>query len=271
MPLLRTLPDMFDADGIDRRNSAALLPCDVWLPNTQVMVARMTSGYDHGFTIAAKGGHNAESHNHNDVGHFVVFRNGNPILIDAGVERYTRKTFSTERYTLWTMQSAFHSLPVINGKMQCNGREFAARSLSFEKAGSTTRFALDIASAYPREARLQSWVREVRLERREDRVVVDDHYSSRKMPESLEWIFMTACRPKVTPYGLRLARRTLPGSCMTGAAMLAYDAKRLNVNIEEVLMEDSLLRSIWGRRLYRIRLQARDPAREDHYRFEITA
>ena len=47
------------------------------------------------------------------MGNVVVFVDGKPVIVDAGVETYTRKTFSAERYTIWTMQSAYHTLPTI--------------------------------------------------------------------------------------------------------------------------------------------------------------
>ena len=37
------------------------------------------TGTADGFYFAAQGGHNAESHNHNDVGNFVVYANGKPV------------------------------------------------------------------------------------------------------------------------------------------------------------------------------------------------
>ena len=43
--------------------------------------------------FAAKGGHNNESHNHNDVGTFSLYYNNTPFIIDAGVGTYTRQTF----------------------------------------------------------------------------------------------------------------------------------------------------------------------------------
>ena len=82
-----------------------------------------------GFYLAAKGGHNAESHNHNDVGNFIVYADGRPVLIDAGVGTYTAKTFSPQRYEIWTMQSAYHNLPTINGFLQKDGRQFRAENV----------------------------------------------------------------------------------------------------------------------------------------------
>ncbi|MBQ8969943.1 MAG: heparinase II/III family protein, partial [Lachnospiraceae bacterium] len=46
---------------------------------------------------------------HNDVGSFTLYKEGKPFLIDLGVETYTKKTFSEDRYEIWTMQSAYHN------------------------------------------------------------------------------------------------------------------------------------------------------------------
>jgi hypothetical protein len=73
---------------------------DVWFDELQVMAAREQAGSAAGFYVSAKGGHNDESHNHNDVGSFVVYLDGKPLLVDPGVETYNIKTFSPQRYEL---------------------------------------------------------------------------------------------------------------------------------------------------------------------------
>ncbi len=65
--------------------------------------------------MAAKGGFNNESHNHNDVGTFSLYVNTIPVILDAGVGTYAKQTFGKDRYTIWTMQSNYHNLPMING------------------------------------------------------------------------------------------------------------------------------------------------------------
>ena len=97
------------------QKAQAPLVRDVFLPEIQVMAARDQGGTAQGLYVAAKGGNNDESHNHNDVGNFVTYIDGKPVLVDVGVETYTRKTFSPQRYEIWTMQSGYHSLPTING------------------------------------------------------------------------------------------------------------------------------------------------------------
>ena len=266
--LLRTLPDLFDSSGLDRKPAKPPLPRDVWLPDTQVMVARSFAGRTTGLTLAAKGGHNAESHNHNDVGHFVLFHDGNPVLVDAGVETYTRKTFSPQRYTLWTMQSAYHNLPTINGVMQQNGREFQARNLCYKATHQTVDFSLDIAPAYPAQAGLTSWVRSLHLDRGE-LMILKDGYQSHRNPKQLEWSFLTPCRPVLKSNGIQLTDRSLPGKRISGTAMLTYDTARMTSRVEPVTITDDRLKAIWGGQLFRIRLQARHPKSTDQYQFEI--
>ena len=124
--LLRALPDLLVAVEVSTAKSVEPLIGEVWFPDLQLMAARTKADSSEGLFLAALGGHNAESHNHNDVGNFVVFADGRPVLIDVGVETYTSKTFSAQRYEIWTMQSAYHNLPKVNGVMQREGREFRA-------------------------------------------------------------------------------------------------------------------------------------------------
>ncbi len=123
---------IFSAAEIAQAEAYAPQPRDTWLPVIEVMAARDQAGSAHGWYVAAKGGHNNESHNHNDIGEFVVYRDGLPLLIDAGVETYSRKTFSPQRYEIWTMQSAYHNLPTIDGVQQAPGEQFAARDVLYQ-------------------------------------------------------------------------------------------------------------------------------------------
>ncbi|MDG0809460.1 heparinase II/III domain-containing protein [Cohnella rhizosphaerae] len=159
------------AHADSRREEAPSPPLvqDGWLPDLQAMTAREREGSTRGLYLAAKGGHNDESHNHNDIGHYVVYADGRPYLIDIGVETYTAKTFSPERYEIWTMQSAYHSLPVVNGFGQKEGRDYRAGEAAYERSETTVRFGLDLAGAYPAEAGVKAWRRSWLFERAEGR------------------------------------------------------------------------------------------------------
>ena len=91
---------------------------------------------------------NGRSHGHNDSGSFIVFHNGEPVIIDPGVEAYTAKTFSPERYTIWTMQSAFHNLPTIGDVMQHEGSPYAASEVKYATSDTAAKILMNLATAY---------------------------------------------------------------------------------------------------------------------------
>src|ERR1019366_4982583 len=148
----RAFRALFQGEEISRAEARDPLVREAWFDGIQVAAARKSAGSTEGFYFAALGGHNAESHNHNDVGNFVVYLNGNPVLIDVGVENYTAKTFSSKRYEIWTMQSAYHNLPTINGVMKPGRRQCEARDVASYKGDGEVEFTEDLASSYLREA-----------------------------------------------------------------------------------------------------------------------
>src|SRR6185437_8395270 len=86
----------------------------------------MTVRGPNGLFLACHGGTNGESHNHNDVGDFIIYKGGRPVIIDVGSGTYTARTFSGHRYDLWFNTSAYHNLPTINGYQQGTGLAYAA-------------------------------------------------------------------------------------------------------------------------------------------------
>ena len=150
-------------DELKKAEGKEALVANFWLPNTEVAGARDQEGSFMGFFFGAKGGFNAESHNHNDIGSCVMYYDGKPALIDLGREEYTAKTFSSRRYEIWTMQSKFHNLPVINGVDQKDGASFKAKNSAFISNAKLATFSTDIAGAYPKEAQVKSWVRSYTL------------------------------------------------------------------------------------------------------------
>ena len=97
------------------------------------------------YGFAAKGGTNAEPHNHNDVGTFIFAKNGRQVICDLGGGRYTRQYFAADtRYTYLETRSGGHNLPIIDGVEQCCGSN--ARALDAEAKDGV--FTLDIAQAY---------------------------------------------------------------------------------------------------------------------------
>ncbi|HUU26815.1 MAG TPA: heparinase II/III family protein [archaeon] len=227
---------------------------DVWLDGIQVMAARSVEGSPQGLYVAAKGGHNAESHNHNDVGNFIVYFNGQPALIDAGVGTYTRKTFSDQRYEIWTMQSAYHNLPTINGVMQKDGREYAAKDVKYQSGGFFAELSLDISGAYPEAAGVKKWTRTVRLLRGKEVRVVES-YSLEKREGDLYLSLMTPCTVNLDKRG-QITLKEAADREQPFSLRILYDMDKLEPELEKMVLDDPRLKSAWGDSLTRIVLRA---------------
>jgi hypothetical protein len=98
--------------------------------------------------VALKGGHNAEHHNHNDVGSYVVALAGGTPLLDPGAEVYTARTFSSRRYDSKVLNSFAHPVPLIGGKLQRAGRQAAGKILKAEFTEKEDILSLDLKSVY---------------------------------------------------------------------------------------------------------------------------
>jgi hypothetical protein len=257
----RNLPALFNLNEIRKAPRAEALVRDVWLPGIQVMAARQKGGSAEGLYLAAQGGHNAESHNHNDVGNFMVYAGGQPVLIDVGVETYSAKTFSSKRYEIWTMQSAYHNLPTIDGAMQGAGRAFAASEAVCQAGDRMVEFRLNIAQAYPPEAGIDFWRRTFRFDRLENRIEIADAYSLNKPANRITLTLMSASKPVAEGGGwLRLG----------GNAGVRFEAGALKPSIEEIPLEDPRLRGTWGERIWRILLVAERPPREGRFTLRVS-
>ena len=127
------------------------------------------------FTVGLKGGHNAEFHNHNDVGSYAVMFGGVLLSGDPGGTEYTALTFSPMRYTIPIISSFGHPVPVLNGCYQEKGREHAAKMISTALSNDVERVVMDIAPAYPKKANVKSNVRTFVYDRKAKTFSVTDH------------------------------------------------------------------------------------------------
>ena len=226
--LTRALDLVFNAPA---ETEGQAVPEDTWLPDLQVRLVRRG-----GWTLACKGGHNGESHNHNDVGSFILFRNGEPAAVDAGNMIYTAKTFSAERYTLWNVRADWHNLPVIGGYIQQPGAEQAARDVKCTPDG----MSLDMAAAYEDEAGILRLKRTFALA--EDGLALTDEGELRRA-QTAAWIFLLREKP-VWKNGTVIAGN-LRIRCPEGLAFAA----------EEKPVTDGRMARSWPGSLWRVTLQ----------------
>ncbi|NLO81547.1 MAG: heparinase [Clostridiales bacterium] len=251
--LLRQLPEIFIYEKLQNKKARPPYVRDVWLDGLQVMAAREREGDYKGFYLAAKGGHNSENHNHNDVGQFIVYYSGLPVIIDVGVETYTAKTFSSARYEIWTMQSNYHNLPTVNGFGQQPGIEYRARNVVYKKEDNTAELSLDISCAYPPEAGIKKWIRRCTLHRGDLAFVeINDDFELNSMSDDIMVSLMVPCENSIdNEKGIVYLR---PGDVELS---VCFDSSIYACEGEYISITDERLSHVWGSHIYRLVFRAK--------------
>lgn len=255
--MFRTLQSLLYAKEMGEAEPSYQSPAYTWYPETEFCYMTNKAG----FFLAAKGGYNNESHNHNDAGTFSLYSNTTPVFIDAGVGTYTRQTFSNERYTIWTMQSNYHNLPMINGVPQSFGSRYKATATSFDPKRMT--FTANIATAYPEEAGVDKWIRSYTLNKNKGEVKIQDSFTLKELKEPNQVNFLTWGKIDVSSEGI--VRIDVNGEKVE----LLYDKNTFTPSVETVALDDSRLSNVWGKEIYRLSLNARKMVKSGIYTFTI--
>ncbi len=241
--LFYRIQSLFANDEIEAYPSdGAILHKDIYYESTGVFLAG-----DSRYFLAAKAGHNGDSHNHNDTGSIIVYKKGMPFLIDVGVETYSQKTFSPQRYEIWTMQSAYHNLPTINGVMQAGGRDYYAKDILAELKEDTASLSMDIAAAYPPEAGIESYRRWVTMEK-ERNIIIEDRFRYRDAFGEGQCMLtlMTYEKPSIREHIIFIGN--LGEIRVDGDVTMEY---------EEIPITDPRLQIAWKHAIYRIKIFVR--------------
>lgn len=166
------------------------------------------------FYAAFKGGHNAESHNHNDVGTNIVFKDGAPILIDIGNDQYTKLTFSDKRYTLPSNRSIYHNTLSTDDTEQLPGVQYHAENFTVDAASKTASMTLE--KAYAPESGITSYRKTTALT--ESGVTITNEFTlDKERTAKLNLILCAKPEPisenafAVTSDGVRAVIRYTPG------------------------------------------------------------
>ena len=168
------------------------------------------------------------------MGTFSLYVNTIPVILDAGVGTYTKQTFGKDRYTIWTMQSNYHNLPMINGIPQKYGQEYkATNTICNEKKRI---FSTDIAAAYPSEAKVKSWIRSYTLDDR--KLTITDSY-------------------------------TLDEIEVKGQKVELDYPIQFKAELETIQLDDPRLSNVWGKEIYRITLKTNEKKETGNYKFVI--
>jgi len=233
------------------------------------MIARDHKGSTDGFFVAAKGGNNDESHNHNDIGNYVVYYNGFPLLIDVGRGTYTRKTFSDKRYDIWYNCSDFHNLPTINGKDQLPGPNYKAGNVSYKTGKGFSSLTLDIAPSYPEDAGITNWMRSIQLNRGKN-VQIEDVLNLTEAGSVVQHL-MTCYPAEAIKLG-ELVIHFAPEGEKAMDFVVKYNPSQFEVSTEKIKlenMEDKGILEKWGDTIYRINFEATNMKKANRYNFTI--
>lgn len=208
-----------------------MLRTDAWYPSTGLMIAR-----NRDLVLAVKAGDNGDSHNHNDVGSFILYCRKQPVFIDLGVGTYTKKTFSPDRYDIFTMQSKYHNLPTFEDVQQKPGEKYRAEGVQCLLADSCAEISMDIARAYG-DKRIESYKRRVTLVK--DRaLIIEDSYKG-ELPCTLS--LLTYEKPEIHGRKLRIGE------------LAEFEMRGVNsAAVEQVRIDDARLGETWKHDCYRL-------------------
>lgn len=148
----------------------------IFFPSLGVWIARGRDQRGNLWEVAAKGGNNAEHHNHNDVGNFIVVVNSVRLITEIGMPEYNGQYFSPRRYEFAAARSLGHSLPLINGCEQRDGEDAHGDVLLAQTEGDTPEFRAELSTAYPAQAGCEHYERTVRLDKRQGRCECTDRF-----------------------------------------------------------------------------------------------
>lgn len=153
-------------DPPDRPGQSAFFSGHQW------WVARTDPTDPERLSVAAKGGHNGEPHNHNDGGSFVIAVDGEMPLTDLGAPGYEQ--YHGGRYDALPARSLGHSVPYVNETEQAPGSAHHVEVLQRKQTAAIDRIQLELGSCYPAATGLETLSRSISLVRDEPLVRVED-------------------------------------------------------------------------------------------------
>ena len=198
----------------------------VTLPDLEVFAR--TAGRMYG---VIKCGNNHESHNHNDVGSFMIYVDDAPIIIDVGNMVYTRKTFSSERYTIWNTRSMYHNVPMIGENGEQGADAYAGNVLAADERAVT----IDLTGAYPSSAGAAHIQRTMAFS---DDILLKEEAALNENRE-VSYVLMSYVQPEPGRDGIRFGPLQLMGT------------EGLKVSVEEIPVTDARMAKNFPGKIWR--------------------
>jgi hypothetical protein len=243
--LLCALRELFwiPADAVPSPLSAS--PC-AWYPEGQLLVAHETAVADRGLILAVKGGSNGENHNHIDVGEFMVYADGGPVIVDPGRGIYRRQNFTAERYTIWWNAGRGHDVLQFGDHEQAPRGESRGKVVWHKNTPAETGLELELAGTCAAAAGVRSWRRTCRLLRGgEGEIRIADRCELKQgLPVSF---------PLFTPAAVTLGEGRARFALESGRILvMSWDPSVLSVVREGLEDSDPYMERCWGTVLSRL-------------------
>ncbi|MFV0337488.1 MAG: heparinase II/III family protein [Chthoniobacterales bacterium] len=169
---------------------------DVFLKDYGAVITKSLDEADHLWEFAAKAGHNAEHHNHNDCGSFILNIDGHSIISEIGAPEYDDAYFKSDqtRYTFLAARSLGHSVPLVNHCEQAAGADYRADVSECFFDDERVRFVIDLTQTYPEQANCKSLIRTLTLDKHTGELLVEDAFDLHG-PGEVESILMLEAPP----------------------------------------------------------------------------
>ncbi len=123
--------------------SSEALPEVMYFDDCGIVISRGAQAEK--LSVAIKGGHNAENHNHSDVGSYFVLLEDDIVAGDIGAPSYVAGAFAPKNPA---RSSWGHPVPRINNTLQSNGRQFHGDILATKFSEGRDEVVLNILPAY---------------------------------------------------------------------------------------------------------------------------
>ena len=240
--LLHRAVDLFNADYMENEPARPPFRRQGFFGAVQMMVARGDEDSEHGLAVAVHGGSNGALTAHPDAGNFILFCEGEPVIVDAG----------------FLEDTMFHNLPVVGGHGQSLGAAFGAQDVSCRLEDDYALLSMDLARAYPAQAGVYEWQRTLIYERAEGTVQLIDMFALNGLRD-IEFCFLTPFKP-----GLGA------GWAQLGPVRLRWE-NGLTASCDPLPVPEGEARALWGDTLYRVALATDEPTDQGKRTFTFNA
>lgn len=141
--------------------------------------------------------------------------------------------------------------------------------MHFSADSDAIRFSCDIADAYPEEAGVESWKREIVFQRRK-RITVTDTFKLLRN-DGIEMSLMTPCSVRIDGNVIRLEETALEDGGRSAGATFTFDAEAFDVRLDSYPLADVNFKrgNPWGETLTRIVFVSKTPKPQDRWEWII--